>query len=306
MFWRRRTLILLGIGLLAIVATAAAVAFAGDESATEPHAAGAACRGDASRSVPQPTPAELAAAGLGELPLAPRSARVDLVSPPFANPTEITNPLFPISELHSAILNGAVDGKAFKVETTLLPGTRTIGWGEGRCVETLASQYVAYLDGRLHEVALDFYAQADDGSVWYLGEDVFNYEDGVVADRLGTWIAGRDGPGAMIMPGTPKVGNAYRPENIPGLVFEEVAVSEIAKTVAGPRGPIRGAMVGRELHDDGTFSDKVFAPGHGEPKGTPGTPTAGSRPSPTCSTASSSTRTPTGAAGSSPTATPSG
>ena len=34
---------------------------------------------------------------------------------------------------------------------------------------------MAYIDGRIEEVALDLYAQADDGSVWYLGEDVFDY-----------------------------------------------------------------------------------------------------------------------------------
>ena len=59
---------------------------------------------------------------------------------------------------------------------------------------------VAYLDGRIHEVALDWYAQADDGSAWYFGEDVFNYEDGKVADTEGTWIVGGETPAAMIMP----------------------------------------------------------------------------------------------------------
>ena len=49
-------------------------------------------------------------------------------------------------------------------------------------MRTLVSQYVAYLGGRIQEVALDFYAQADDGSVWYFGEDVYNYEKGAVAD----------------------------------------------------------------------------------------------------------------------------
>lgn len=68
----------------------------------------------------------------------------------------------------------------------------------------------------------------------------------------------------MIMPATPRIGDVNRPENIPGLVFEEVAVSKVGKTVAGPRGPVHGAMVGRELHDDGSFSDKIFAPGYGE------------------------------------------
>ncbi|MDT5245463.1 MAG: hypothetical protein QOD36_2839, partial [Mycobacterium sp.] len=63
-------------------------------------------------------------------------------------------------------------------------------------VDTAVIQYVAYLDGRIHEVAIDWYAQADDGSVWYFGEDVFNYEDGKVADTNGTWVAGDTTPAA--------------------------------------------------------------------------------------------------------------
>ena len=47
-----------------------------------------------------------------------------------------------------------------------------------------------------------------------------------------------------------------------------------------------------------------YAPG--EPKGTHGIPTAGSRPSPTSSTGSSIIKTPTAVVGGSPTATPSG
>jgi len=206
----------------------------------------------------------MAAAGLDKLPVAEQGKRVDLVAPAFSNPTNVTNPLFPISKLESVVLNGKVDGKAFRTETTLLPETRVMEWSDGQCVKTLVSQYVAYLDGRIQEVALDFYAQADDGSVWYFGEDVYNYEKGVVADTGGTWLAGKEGPAAMIMPADPKVGQVHRPENIPGLVWEEVAIKTTGKRVKGPRGSVNGAMVGRELHDDGTFSDKVFAPGYGE------------------------------------------
>ena len=254
---------LIGFGLVVPVLAAAR---GGDAAASKPAAARGtrACDDSASRRVSQPTRAHLAAAGLRKLPIAPNKRRVDLVAPPFSDPTKITNPLFPISKLRSAVLNGTVDGKPFRTETTLLPDTRIIEWSAGQCVKTLVSQYVAYLDGRIQEVALDFYAQADDGSVWYFGEDVFNYQDGVIADTEGTWLAGKEGPAAMIMPADPQGGDVNRPENIPGLVFEEVVVKEIGKTVKGPFGPVRGAMVGRELHDDGTFSDKVFAPGYGE------------------------------------------
>jgi hypothetical protein len=184
---------------------------------------------------------------------------------PFSDPTTITNPWFPISELRSAILNGHVDGKAFYTETTLLPFTRVIEWAPGRCVRVLVSQYMAFLDGRLQETAIDLYAQSDDGSVWYLGEDVFDYDRaGRILTTEGTWHAGTEGPIAMIMPADPQIGDANRPENIPGIVFEEVAISRIEQTVDGPSGPVTGVIVGTETHQDGAHSDKVFAPGYGE------------------------------------------
>jgi hypothetical protein len=217
-----------------------------------------------SSSLPQPTQAQLDAAGLGELPVAQTDARVDIATPTFSNPTEITNPLFPISELPSAILSGVVDRKPFHTETTLLPETKLVEWPEGEMVETRVSQYVAYLDGRIQEAALDFYAQSDDGSVWYFGEEVNDYRDGTVFSTEGTWLAGQDGPPAMIMPGDPQVGDVHRAENIPGVAFEEVAIKTVDKTVPGPTGPVEGAIVARELHDDGTYSDKIFAPGYGE------------------------------------------
>jgi hypothetical protein len=194
---------------------------------------------------------------------APASLRVDLRPPAFSHPTRIDNPLFPISRLRSAVLLGRVEGELFRSETTLLPDRARVRWN-GRTIRVRLSQYMAFRGGRLEEVALDRYAQADDGSVWYLGEDVFDYRHGSIASTEGTWLAGREGPGAMIMPGHPRVGDVYRTENIPGVVFEEVTVKAVERTVRGPHGPVDGAMVGSELHLDGARSDKVFAPGYGE------------------------------------------
>jgi hypothetical protein len=206
-------------------------------------------------TIEQPTVAELA--------VAPSSARVDLASPTFSNPTDVTNPLFPVSRQASVLLLGKVDDQPFRTEVTLLPETRIIEW-QGRRVETLVSQYVAYLGGRLHEVAYDFYAQDDAGAVWYFGEDVFNFANGAIVDTHGTWIAGKDGPAAMIMPAAPQVGDVYRPENIPGFVFEEVTVKATDQTLEGPLGPVEGGLVIEELHMDGATEEKSFAPGYGE------------------------------------------
>jgi hypothetical protein len=246
---------LIGIGLIA----ALAIGCGGDSPSTR------SADGSAPATIPQPTRAQLEAAGLEKLPLAPESERVDIEAPTFSNPTEITNPLFPVSDLQSVVFGGKVDGKPFHTETTLLPETKIIEWAPGQQVEALVSQYSAFVDGRLEEVANDYYAQADDGSVWYMGEDVYDYdEDGFGDSNLGSWLAGREGPPEMIMPADPQVGDVHRAENIPAIAFEEVAIKTIDKTVPGPPGRVEGAMVARELHDDGTYSDKVFAPGYGE------------------------------------------
>jgi hypothetical protein len=195
--------------------------------------------------------------------VAPESERVDLAAPTFSDPTNVTNPLFPVSQQASVLLLGRVDGQAFRTEVTLLPETRIIEW-QGQRIEALVSQYAAFLGGRIHEVAYDFYAQDDAGAVWYLGEDVFNFKDGAIADTHGTWIAGKDGPAAMIMPADPQVGDVYRPENIPGFVFEEVTVKAVGRTLDGPLGPVEGGLVIEELHMDNSTEAKTFGPGYGE------------------------------------------
>jgi hypothetical protein len=237
---------------LAIVAAASLVGACTanpDATATSPSA-------NASATIPQPSVG-------GDLPLAPERERIDTAMPTFSDPTNITNPLFPVSQQESVVLLGHVDDQPFRTEVTLLPETRIIGW-QGQQIEVAVSQYNAFLGGRITEVAYDLYAQADDGSVWYFGEDVFDFRDGTIVVTEGTWLAGKDGPAAMIMPADPQVGDVYRPENAPGIVFEEVTVASVREALDGPLGPIDGGMLASELHMDGGTEDKLFAPGYGE------------------------------------------
>jgi hypothetical protein len=223
-----------------------------------------ACTGGGSAARSQPTQARrIPQPPVPGIRVAPDSERVDLAVPTFANPTNITNPLFPVSKQDSVLFVGRVEGKPFRTEVTLLDDTQIVEW-EGLQIRTRISQYMAYLDGRVTEVAYDKYAQADDGSVWYFGEDVFDFENGAIVTTEGTWLAGRDGPAAMIMPGHPRVGDVYRTENVPGLAFEEVTVKAVDQTLRGPVGPIQGGMKGEELHLDKSREGKLFAPGYGE------------------------------------------
>ena len=191
------------------------------------------------------------------------AGRVDLGTPTFSNPAAVTNSLFPKSTQTQVVQLGEEGGDRIRFEVTQLPTTRFVEWN-GQSIQTRVTHFVAYTNGRLVEVALDFYAQSDDGSVWYFGEEVDNYEDGVLANHDGSWLAGRDGPPGMIMPANPRVGDVFRPENIPDLVFEEATVTAVGLTVAGPRGPIAGAIRIQARLLDGTVEEKIYAPGYGE------------------------------------------
>src|ERR687888_905647 len=70
--------------------------------------------GDSARAtIPQPPLSKLNARTRRRL--APASRRVDLVVPSFSSrSTTITNPLFPISELRSAVLLGKLDGAPWR------------------------------------------------------------------------------------------------------------------------------------------------------------------------------------------------
>lgn len=180
----------------------------------------------------------------------------------FSNPTEVNNEYYPVSELTHVVMLGEDEGEPLRVEVTLLPDTKTIEWGDGE-TETVTAQFIALSDDEIVERTDDWFAQDDDGNVWYFGEAVENYEDGVLADTDGSWIAGSDGPPGLIMPADPQVGDLFHSENIPDLVYEEDLVVSTTETVEGPSGPIEGALKIQETVE-GTLEEKYWAPGYGE------------------------------------------
>ncbi len=198
------------------------------------------------------------------LPVADESERVDLETPTFSAPTAIDNALFPVSNLHSVVALGNDEGVPVRVETSVLPESIVIDVA-GQSVEARGLMIVEFQSGRILDVAIKWYAQADDGSVWFLGEDSFTHEEGVVvADPDATWRAGPARPMTMVMPNDPQGGEVFRPEYRPDSI-EEYTVTDIDVTIDGPSGPVEGAIVVQENHTtDGVYEDKWYAPGYGE------------------------------------------
>jgi hypothetical protein len=211
-----------------------------------------------------------ACTGGGESPGTPDAAAPAGASPTkFSNPTEITNPLFPTSRLEQLVYLGQDQGDPLRVEVTRLPGTKRIDVN-GTPVDAVKMQFLATSGTTILETANDYFAQADDGTVWYLGEHVNNYENGVVADHEGTWVSGEKRPDGklfkpgVIMPAKPAKGDVFFPENNKPFVFEKVTVEATGLTIPGPRGAVGGAIKTRENLLDGTTEEKTFAPGYVE------------------------------------------
>jgi hypothetical protein len=112
-------------------------------------------------------------------------------------------------------------------------------------VRTLAVWGVDYAAGRLGQSDISFYAQADDGTVWYLGEYSEEYEGGKLASAP-AWLHGRDQARAGIMmpadprPGTPSYSQAWAPA---AQVTDRGKVDQIGARTCVPTGCYEGVLV---------------------------------------------------------------
>ena len=123
----------------------------------------------------------------------------------FDDPTTIDNPWFPFSPgMHWVYEGITVDGDErleHRIEFSVTDLTKEIGGVRAR-----VAWIVDFTEGELAEKEIAFYAQASDGTVWYLGEHPEEFEEGEFVDAP-TWIHGIDGAVAGIaMPAEPEIG----------------------------------------------------------------------------------------------------
>jgi hypothetical protein len=122
---------------------------------------------------------------------------------------------------------------------------------------------------KLAEKTFDYYAQDDEGNVWYLGEDTKELLPGGKVDRSGSWLTGEDGakPG-LIMEADPRVPDAYRQECRSG------EAEDLAWVVGrgGPKhllrtlefSPLEPSIVDRKVYKRGVgvISERQLSGGH--------------------------------------------
>lgn len=183
---------------------------------------------------------------------------------PAAFTTEITNRYWPMEPgTRWTYREVDEDGEELRVTVTVSSATRRIANG---VTARVVRDTVTTADGELLEDTFDWYAQDADGTVWYLGEDTAEFEDGEVASRDGSFEAGVDGALAGVaVPGTPEVGLAYRQEYYEDEAEDRAVVLSISARVTAPAGTWDGALQTEDTNplEPEVLEHKFYAPGVG-------------------------------------------
>lgn len=190
--------------------------------------------------------------------------------PTFTDPTAITNPFLPLGLLKQDILEGTENDSDVRIERSFRADSKTFKVGD-QMVQTLIVEDRVFRKGKLLEVALDYFAQGDDGVVYYLGEDVDIYnKKGKVVSHEGAWLFGvNTNQLGVIMPANPKVGDKFQSENVPGITREDDEVISLSETVTVPSGTFSNCLKIKEVLSDGEIEYKYYAPGVGVVKEVP-------------------------------------
>jgi hypothetical protein len=153
--------------------------------------------------------------------------------------TDITNQWYPLKPGTRWTYREVEDGKTLRVVVTSTSVTRKVASGvTARVVRDTVSR-----GGQVLEDTKDWYAQASDGTVWYLGEDTAEFKKGKVATRAGSFEAGVDGAEAgIIMPADPLAGQSYRQEYLKGEAEDRGKILAFGKRAHVPAGTYEGLL----------------------------------------------------------------
>ena len=225
---------LIGLGIAAVVTSAALVACGGDDETTTKSGAGAGA----------------------DLPQGSEPVKLD----PAEFTTEIDNPYWPMKPGSRWIYREFdSEGTEQKVVVTVTERTKRIANGvEARVVRDVVTE-----DGEPVEVTDDWYAQDSAGNIWYLGEATTEYENGKPTTTAGSFEAGVDGaqPG-IILPVDPEPGTTYRQEYYEGEAEDEGEIVRVGVQAQVPAGHYADVLMTQDTNplEPKVLEFKFYAP----------------------------------------------
>jgi hypothetical protein len=175
---------------------------------------------------------------------------------PAAWATTISNRYFPLR----AGSTWEYTGQGERVVVEVLTGTRTVNG-----VQAVRVRDRVYVGTALEEDTEDWYAQDDQGNVWYLGETTAEYENGRVVSTEGSWEWGVKGalPGIMMWADpAAHMGREYRQEFLKGEAEDWGKVIAVGRSVTVAAGTFTDCVVTEDWNDlegrSSTLEEKTY------------------------------------------------
>lgn len=152
----------------------------------------------------------------------------------FSDPLDIDNAYYPVvpGKMHAY---AGMENRAKTAEIReVTSGTQSFAF-DGGTVDCQVVRFTEFDDGEVAEISEDYFAQSNDGTVYYFGEVSADYEDGVVTETSGWLVGGPTLPSdppptatvlapEIWMPADPEVGDTWKPEDVPLLEDETARV----------------------------------------------------------------------------------
>ncbi len=172
------------------------------------------------------------------------------------------NPFMILEPGYQLTLEGIDEGKKVHLTITVLNETKVIDGIETRVVRERETT-----DGELSEISRNYFAICKkNNSVFYFGEDVDFYENGVVVNHEGAWRHGVNGAhGGLQMAGILLLGSRYFQEVAPDVAMDQAKIIGVNVTYSTPAGTFKNCLRVREttpLEPD-VVEFKTYAPGIG-------------------------------------------
>ena len=199
----------------------------------------------------------------------PRVVFPDIEMAAFNNPTEINNPYFPLQPGLQYVYEGFT-----RQDDKNIPHRKIVSITEltkdVAGIETVVTYTEDYSDGELLEAEIAFYAQDDEGNVWFMGEYPEVYAAGEVLEAQ-AWIASIDGAQAgIVMPAEPEVDSrSYAQGWGPDLSWtDRRRIVALGQQVCAPLGCYEDVLVTEESNQQqpDAVQVKFYAPEVGEIK----------------------------------------
>ena len=178
----------------------------------------------------------------------------------------VDNPFIAFADVRRAVYEGEeIDpetGEPFdvRVEATVRETTTEVGG-----IEVTVVDVSDFEEGELVEKTQDFYAQHESGDVYYMGENVDDYEGGEVVGHDGQWLAGEnDARAGVFMPADPQVGDEFEQERAPGVAEDRSKVVKVGLSITVPAGTFDDCIETEDFAPiEGATQNKFYCRGVG-------------------------------------------